>query len=355
MIKTSPIQPAPHVDRHEHTPPVGVKWHEYAELFPWLDGAAREELKADIAKNGVLEPVVFLGEAILDGRNRYIIARELGIEYPRVDYVGDDPLGFVLSKNLSRRHLTESQRAMVAAKLAKMPAHRPNKSENLPTSDISQSQAAHILNVSDRTIRTAKQVQEHGTPELVHAVEAGKVSVSAAAEVAKLPAEKQKEVVADGTAKQAAKEQKERAKAEKAAKQAQNDAARQAAADALPQHIKDQNAAKAEAIAARKAKPVDVEAMEAELEQARETIASLEAEVAALKADNAKWEDMRVQFEQGGFEAVIAGKDEEIRVLETRLYRESEDKASWKKSADYWKSEAIKLGWTSREVIDLDA
>lgn len=53
--------------------------------------------------------------------------------------------------------LTESQRAMVAAKLANMPAHRPsNKSANLQTS---QSDAAHLLNVATRTVAPAEAVK----------------------------------------------------------------------------------------------------------------------------------------------------------------------------------------------------
>lgn len=198
--------PAPHVDRVESTPPVGVRWHEYADLFPWIEGPAFEELKADIAKNGVIEPIVFLDGAILDGRNRYMAARALGIEYPRIEYSGNDPLGFVISHNLKRRHLTESQRAMVATKLAKMPSHRPVKSENLPTSEMSQSQAAQMLNVSDRSIRTAKQVSEQGTPELAKAVEEGKVSVSAAASIVDQPPEVQREVVAQPNVKKAVSE-----------------------------------------------------------------------------------------------------------------------------------------------------
>lgn len=195
------IMPAKPVERVERTPPVGVRWHEYADLFPWIEGPAYEELKADIAKNGVLEPIVFLDGAILDGRNRYTAARELGIEYPRVEYQGNDPLGFVISHNLKRRHLTESQRAMVAAKLAKMP--QGARSDLAQISAMSQPQAAQMLNVSRASVQTAKQVAEQGTPELVQAVETGKVSVSAAASIVDQPPEIQREVVAQPNVKKA--------------------------------------------------------------------------------------------------------------------------------------------------------
>lgn len=183
----------------ERAPAVGVTWHPYAELFPWIEGPAFEELKADIAKNGVLEPIVFLDGAILDGRNRYMAARDLGIEYPRVEYVGDDPLGFVISLNLKRRHLSESQRGMVAAKLAKLPqGARTDLEHRANLHEVSAAKAGEMLNVSERTVKTAKQVQEHGAPELVTAVESGQVSVSAAADIATLPKPEQVEVVARG-------------------------------------------------------------------------------------------------------------------------------------------------------------
>jgi len=105
---------------YEACPPEGALWHEYADLFPWIEGDAFRDLVEDISKNGIHEPIVFHEGRVLDGRNRYMAARDLGIEYPRVEYTGNDPLGFVISLNLKRRHLTESQRAMVAAKLAKM-------------------------------------------------------------------------------------------------------------------------------------------------------------------------------------------------------------------------------------------
>jgi len=181
----------------ETTPPVGVRWHEYADLFPWIEGPAFQELKADIAKNGVLEPIVFLGDAILDGRNRYMAARELGIEYPRVEYEGSDPLAFVIAKNLARRHLTESQRGMVAKRLETVKHGGDRKTDQDANLHVDRARAAEMLNVSPRTVATAAKVIDKGAPELVAAVDAGKVSVSAAADLTSLPVEQQIEALAD--------------------------------------------------------------------------------------------------------------------------------------------------------------
>lgn len=159
-----------------------------------MDSKQYRELVDDIRVNGVREPIVFMKGKILDGRNRYGAARELGIEYQRTEYEGDDPLGYVISLNLKRRHLSESQRAMVAGKLAKMPAHRPDgNSANLRTSD-----AAEMLNVSSRSVETARKVEREGAAELVEAVERGTVSVNAAADITTLPKPEQAEIVAKG-------------------------------------------------------------------------------------------------------------------------------------------------------------
>lgn len=177
----------------EHTPRVGVRWHEYADLFPWIEGKALDEMRESVRCEGVVDPIVFLDNAILDGRNRYILARELGIEYPRVDYLGDDPLGFVIAKNLPRRHLSDQQRVMLAAKLAKMPRGRPGL--NAPVGGISVAEAARMMDVPERSVERAKIVDREGAPELVAAVEGGKVSMAAAADLSSLPKEQQVEAI----------------------------------------------------------------------------------------------------------------------------------------------------------------
>ncbi|WMT85588.1 hypothetical protein NO932_11680 [Pelagibacterium sp. 26DY04] len=147
-------------------------------------------------------------------------------------------------------------------------------------------------------------------------------------------------------------------KAARQAEQAKFDEEREQARAALPESIKQQQAAKEAAIEARQQKAERgadlLSQLQAENEELREANASLEAEVAALKADNAKWQDMKVQFEQGGFEKVVADLREENRVLLTRVETESRDKAGWKRSADMWRKRAEEAGWSNDIIIDIN-
>jgi len=168
--------------RYEACPKRAVKFHELANLFPMMDREDRQSLRSSIRDLGVLEPIVMLDGAILDGRNRYMEARDLGVEYPVTDYDGADPLGFVIAKNLGRRHLTSSQRAMVASRVAKLQQGARTdlpKAANLP--EVSVKDAARAFNVSERSVRDANTVRRSGDGGLIQSVEQGETSVSSAA------------------------------------------------------------------------------------------------------------------------------------------------------------------------------
>ncbi len=174
-----------------------LQFHPLANIFPLIDGAEFNALVEDIRANGLRENIVLLDGAILDGRNRYRACLLAG-EHPRtIEYLGDDPVGFVVSLNLRRRHLDESQRAIVAAKLANLSDGQTKSGASIEAA-VSQNDAAQMLNVSRSGVQRARAVIDDGAPELVEAVEHGRVSVSAAADVATLPKLQQAEIVARG-------------------------------------------------------------------------------------------------------------------------------------------------------------
>jgi hypothetical protein len=166
-------------------------FHQFANLFPMVADGSLQELAQDIKDRGLLDPIVLFEEQILDGRCRYVACEIAGMEPKFEQYVGDDPLGYVLSRNLRRRHLTESQRAMVAAKAADLKRGANQHSEGLPIG-----RAAHLLNVGQRSVARAREVLRRGVPELAKAVEGGKLPVSSAVEISRMTVREQRETVA---------------------------------------------------------------------------------------------------------------------------------------------------------------
>jgi hypothetical protein len=185
-----------------------IPFHPLAELFPLIEGKDFDDLVADVKSKGLLDPINILGGSILDGRNRYRAAIAAGIldeddapeDRPRFfsRYVPDidgDPLSFVISKNLKRRHLDDIQRASIGGKIANLSRGRPGM-ENPPIGGISVAQAAATLNVAPRQIERARVVHDQGVPELRDALDRGAVAVSAAEEIARKPEQEQRAEIA---------------------------------------------------------------------------------------------------------------------------------------------------------------
>ncbi len=161
----------------EHMP-----FHPLAGIFP-LPG--EDELRAmadDIADHGLREPIATLEGRILDGRCRYLACKIAGVEPRFESHDGEEPISYVLSRNFHRRHLTQPQRAMVAARLANLKLGANQHSEGVPIGT-----AAVMLNVSQRSVARAKEILRCGTPELVQAVESSEVSLLAGTQISRMP------------------------------------------------------------------------------------------------------------------------------------------------------------------------
>lgn len=174
---------------------LSYEFHPIANIFPLIEGQAFQDLMADVLKHGVREPVWVYEGKILDGRNRYRAAKTMRVACPMQEYTGNDPTAFVVSLNLHRRHLNESQRGMVAAKLANLENGQKTSSANLQSTPVSQSDAADMLNVSTRTVAAAAKVQAEAPQEVSKAVEAGSVSINLATQFVALPDEDKQDAV----------------------------------------------------------------------------------------------------------------------------------------------------------------
>jgi hypothetical protein len=192
--------------------------HPAAELFPVLSDKELAALADDIRENGQTMPVVVWDDrnVVVDGRNRLAACESLGIE-PRIEWraFADDAAvaRFVVSANVHRRHLSESQRATIGARL-KADFFGPVAKErsqigrvnggrirhgsfpaNLPPSRDAREEAAEAVNVSPRLIDAACDVLERGAPEVKAAVDADDLAVTAAASMLDLNHNEQRAIL----------------------------------------------------------------------------------------------------------------------------------------------------------------
>lgn len=188
--------------------------HPLSKAFPLLSDDDIEALAQDILLNGLNEDIVLYEEKILDGRNRYRACIKKGVEPKFVQYSGESPAQFVLSKNLCRRNLTASQRAVAAVELlpllereakqrqdqttrlqrdetgrltsAPVPEKIPgldneakeNNSDGNGNPE-AREHAAKTMGVNPHYISDAKRIKD-SDPELFEQVKNGKVTISAA-------------------------------------------------------------------------------------------------------------------------------------------------------------------------------
>jgi ParB-like chromosome segregation protein Spo0J len=96
-----------------------MEFHEYANVFPLIEGKEFEELTNDIKQNGLAESIYTHRGKIIDGRNRYRACIEAGVEPRFQEWNGEQSsiVRFILSKNVRRRNLTEAQRVYAVLEL----------------------------------------------------------------------------------------------------------------------------------------------------------------------------------------------------------------------------------------------
>lgn len=177
--------------------------HEAADLFPMLGEEELGKLAADIEINGLRNPIVLYRGEILDGRNRLKACELVDVEPRFEEYEGADPVAFVISTNLHRRHLSPAQ--LVAISLEALPMFeaealeryqegvgRPSKSGEIfpqikeaEREPRARDKAAETFGVNPRYVSDGKRIKAEA-PELIELMKADAINVPQAKELAKL-------------------------------------------------------------------------------------------------------------------------------------------------------------------------
>lgn len=171
--------------------------HPLSAIFPKMSPEAFKELIDDIDMNGVRDKIIVYDNKILDGWHRYQACLELKVaKPPMVEFEGDDPAGFVLSKNLHRRHLSAGVRALILAQATEWQQGSGRISKSLERAKESGNfttltQAAELAQVSPKTMQQARKATL-AIDEVQQAVSEGKLSINKAAKLADKPPEEQK-------------------------------------------------------------------------------------------------------------------------------------------------------------------
>ena len=175
--------------------------HPLASLIPEMSESEYRELCDDVAAHGLRQPIVIYEGLVLDGRHRARACEETGAVPRFEEYAGDEPAAHVLSLNLHRRHLSVSQRSMIATDFlphleaeARARQVEAGKAHGRGTDssasfdaelsapsrpDRASDRAARAVGVGAPTVQRAKRVAQEA-PDLVAAVRSGELTVNAA-------------------------------------------------------------------------------------------------------------------------------------------------------------------------------
>ena len=151
-----------------------LKLHPFCSMFPEMGEEDFDNLLESMKENGFLDSdpiIVILSDKekwlILDGQNRHIAASQAKVTPSFMQYNGDDPLGFVMARNMDRRHLNTGQKAAIAVSIVDT------------GKGIKQKDAAKKAGIGEASLRRFKFIQERD-PKLAEKVAAGDVKMEKA-------------------------------------------------------------------------------------------------------------------------------------------------------------------------------
>jgi hypothetical protein len=185
-------------------------YHPACLLFPEGSREELRELADDIKDRGLQRPIQRCDGMVLDGRRRLAACKLAGVEPHFEEWNGNgSPLEWVIGENLIRRHLTSSQRAVIACGLLPLLEKEAKERQRLSrgrgktaakklatlSAPGKASQiAARLTKTNSAYIESVKAVSQQA-PELLEEIRQGRLKVPDAVTLAQMPKAKRQRVV----------------------------------------------------------------------------------------------------------------------------------------------------------------
>lgn len=192
------------------------------ELKAYIDPLTDDEheaLERSLLAEGCRDALVLWGDILVDGHNRYGICRKHGIAFKTVQNTRfqsmEDVHLWMIEQHLGRRSVSDYQRGVLALRKREILARRVQAqreaeraaeaaahaeaaaaTEDLPPWDdvpgpVSRAELAREAKLSSNQVAMIERIHTQAAPEVVEALKAGEISISAAAAVASLPVDEQ--------------------------------------------------------------------------------------------------------------------------------------------------------------------
>ena len=196
------------------------------ELKAYIDPLTADEYEAlerSLLAEGCRDALVLWGDILVDGHNRYGICQKHGLPFNTLQNTRfqsmEDVHLWMIEQHLGRRSVSDYQRGVLALRKREILAERQRAQreaaiaaanagqppapadDDLPPWDeppVSRAELAREAKLSSNQVSMIERIHTQAAPEVVQALKAGEISISAAAAVASLPEEEQRSAAQAG-------------------------------------------------------------------------------------------------------------------------------------------------------------
>lgn len=183
---------------------------KFRDLIPPLAPDEYKQLEKNLLTDGIRDPLVVWGDVLVDGHNRYELARKHNLPFDTVskDFADEaDAAIWIMQNQLGRRNLGDFVRVEMAYKcedavkakarerqLSTLAQNADNSvRENFPTRRATD-ELGTMAGVSGKTYEHGVAVLKTAPPSVIEAAKKDEISINAAYEVTKMPFAAQQEI-----------------------------------------------------------------------------------------------------------------------------------------------------------------